>query len=117
MRECSRKEVIMNKKATGIVAYITIIGWLVAYFVGDKENAKFHLNQGLSLGIISLIFWAIGSVVGKLVGWIPVIGWIISIVFWLIDIALLVLMIIGILNALNDQDKELPVIGKLTFLK
>lgn len=34
----------MDKKVTGILAYITWIGWLVAFFAGDKEGAKFHLN-------------------------------------------------------------------------
>lgn len=37
----------MNKKTTGIIAYITWIGWIVAFCAGDKEGAKFHLNQAL----------------------------------------------------------------------
>ena len=35
----------MDKKITGVVGYITWIGWLIAYLLGDKEGAKFHLNQ------------------------------------------------------------------------
>ena len=31
----------MNKKTTGIIAYITWIGWIVAFCAGDKEGAKF----------------------------------------------------------------------------
>ena len=41
----------MDKKATGIVAYISFIGWLIAFFAGDREGAKFHLNQALLLVI------------------------------------------------------------------
>lgn len=37
----------MDKKTTGIVSYITLIGWLIAFCAGDKEGAKFHLNQSL----------------------------------------------------------------------
>ncbi len=37
----------MDKKTTGIIAYITWIGWIVAFCAGDKEGAKFHLNQAL----------------------------------------------------------------------
>ena len=32
----------MDKKVTGIVAYLTIIGWVVAFLVGDKDCAKVH---------------------------------------------------------------------------
>ena len=31
----------MDKKTTGIVSYITLIGWLIAFCAGDKEGAKF----------------------------------------------------------------------------
>ena len=44
----------MDKKTTGIVSYITLIGWLIAFCAGDKEGAKFHLNQSLVL-YLSLI--------------------------------------------------------------
>ena len=37
----------MDKKTTSWVSYITFIGWIIAYLAGDKEGAKFHLNQSL----------------------------------------------------------------------
>ncbi len=37
----------MDAKTTSIVAYITWIGFFVALLAGDKEGAKFHLNQAL----------------------------------------------------------------------
>ena len=48
----------MNKKTTGIIAYITWIGLIVAFCAGDKEGAKFHLNQALviTLGWITKHF-------------------------------------------------------------
>ena len=39
----------MDKKTTGIVSYITLIGWLIAFCDGDNEGAKFHLKQSLVL--------------------------------------------------------------------
>jgi uncharacterized membrane protein len=97
----------MDKKVTGILAYITIIGWVIAYVAGDKEGAKFHLNQGLVVGIIELIIGVIGS--------IPF--WIFSIIASLLYVALLVLVILGIIYAAQDQDKELPFIGSIKLLK
>ena len=33
----------MDAKTTGIVAYITWIGLVIAFVLGDREGAKFHL--------------------------------------------------------------------------
>ena len=66
----------MDKKVTGIVAYITLVGWLIAYLAGDKEGAKFHINQALVLFL--------AGVVCGILSWIPLIGiiaGILSIVF------------------------------------
>ena len=35
----------MDAKTTGIVAYITWIGLVIAFVLGDREGAKFHLNH------------------------------------------------------------------------
>ena len=45
----------MDKKTTDIVAYITILGWLAAYVAGEKEESKFHLNQGLVINLAFII--------------------------------------------------------------
>lgn len=103
----------MSKKATGIVAYITIIGWLVAYLAGDKEGAKVHLNQGLVLAIAVIV----NNLISMILGGIPVIGFIIGILCWVISIVLLVLIIVGIVYAATDKDAELPIIGAIKILK
>ena len=35
----------MDRKLTGIVAYLTFVGWILAYVAGDQQGAWFHLNQ------------------------------------------------------------------------
>ena len=35
----------MNKKTTGIIAYITWIGWIVAFCAGDKEGQLHSLRR------------------------------------------------------------------------
>jgi uncharacterized membrane protein len=89
----------MDKKVTSILAYIGLIGWLIAYLAGDKEGAKFHLNQGL-------VLWIAGIICGI----IPCIGWICAIV-------VLVLIIMGIISAAKDEEKPLPIIGGIKILK
>jgi uncharacterized membrane protein len=97
----------MDKKATSIVAYLTIVGWLIAYLAGDQKGAKFHLNQGLVLGLASII----GSIVFR---FIPILGWIIS-PLW--SLAVFVFCILGILQAVNGEEKELPIVGGIHLLK
>lgn len=96
----------MNKKVTSIFAYLGLIFWLIAFLAGDKEGAKFHLNQGLVLVIIGLVNGVIGI--------IPVVG---AIVSCIISIVLLVFCIMGIVYACKDEDKALPLIGSIQLLK
>ncbi len=88
----------MDKKTTGIVAYITWIGWIIAFCAGDKEGAKFHINQVLVIYLFALL------------GLIPCIGWI-----W--EIFILVCWIMGLIAAINEEEKEVPLIGKIRIIK
>ena len=45
----------ISTKATGVLAYITWIGFLIAYFAGDRQGARFHLNQGLVVNLFGLL--------------------------------------------------------------
>ena len=82
----------LSTKATGVLAYLTWIGFLVAYFAGDRQGARFHLNQGLVVNLFGLLTGI--PLIGKLWG-----------------IFILVCMILGVLNASNGVNKEVPLIG------
>ena len=43
-----------NKRKTDIVAYLTLIGWLIAWFRGNREASRFHLNQALTILLADL---------------------------------------------------------------
>ena len=88
----------MDKKTTSIVAYITWIGLVIAFCAGDKEGAKFHLNQALVIFLFILL-----SV-------IPCIG-----IIW--GIFMLVCWIMGLIAAINQEEKPVPLIGKIQLLK
>ena len=90
--------VMMDRKTTGIVAYLTWIGLIIALVAGDREGAKFHLNQ-------ALVIWLAG-----LLGVIPCIGWI-----WAIFV--FVCAIMGLIAAVNDEEKEVPLLGQIKLLK
>ncbi len=100
----------MNKKVTGIVAYIGWIGWLIAILAGDREGAKFHLNQSLVLNLCSTI---ISIVLGIISAFVPAVG----ILSGLCSIVIFVFWILGIVNAIKEEEKELPLIGGIRILK
>lgn len=100
----------MSSKVTGILSYFGIILWLVAFLAGDKEGAKFHLNQSLVLTLIMLVF----GFAGALVALIPVVGALVDCVF---IIAWFVFWIMGLISAIKEEEKPLPLIGGLQILK
>ena len=97
----------MDNKILSIVSYISIVGWIIAYFVGkDKADdlLKYHLKQGFGLFIFSFIWGILISILAGVtgIGMIRILG-----------LVNLILMIIGIINAVNSVKKPLPIIGKM----
>ena len=95
----------MNKKVTSIFAYLGLIFWLIGFLAGDKEEAKFHLNQGLVLLIANLILGVLAV--------IPIVG----IIAGIASFVCFIFAIIGIVNACKDEEKPLPLIGSIQLLK
>ncbi len=81
---------------------LLIIPWMMAK---DDEFVKFHVKQGLTL----LLAGIITSIIGVIIGAIPVVGKIIAGLIWMFW---LILGIIGIINVLRGEEKPLPLIGK-----
>jgi uncharacterized membrane protein len=48
---------------------------------------------------------------------IPVVGFIFGILFGLVGLVVFLLMILGIINSVNGQAKQLPLVGKFTLIK
>lgn len=91
------KSSTISAAATGVLAYIFWIGFLIAYFAGDRENAKFHLNQGLVVNLFGLL--TLVPVAGKIWG-----------------VFILVLRVIGIVNASQGKESEVPLLGGIRLL-
>ena len=108
-----RKGQKMDAKVTGIVSYLSWIGWIIAFFAGDKEGAKFHLNQSL----VIMIGMTVLSILSVVAGVIPVVGLIISLVVGILSLALFVFWIMGLIAACKQEEKAVPVIGIIQLLK
>lgn len=101
----------MTNKTLAIVAYITIIGWLIAYFQ-YKNNAdknplvRYHLGQALGIIIFGVV---LAIAIGIISSIIPSLSSILS----LAGLLPLILLIFGIIAASNEALSPVPGIGKL----
>ena len=114
-----------SNKGMAIIAYIGIL-CLIPLLTGDYKKSpflKFHTNQGLVLWI-----FAVGALIatGILTTILTSLLWrlyssflliVIGLFMPLVSICILVLAILGIINAVNGRMKPLPVVGKFTIIK
>lgn len=107
----SRQDIESNK-GMAVLSYFSILVLVPIFTARNSPFARFHANQGLILFVIEAILWIISMVLG----WIPIIGWLLSIVIWVLQLGLLALSILGIVNAIQGQAKELPVLGGIRIL-
>jgi len=92
---------IEENKLIAAIGYLGIL--CVIPLLGKKDSAycQFHGKQGLVIFIAWLVLWACNIV--------PVLG---QIVWMLGSIVLLVLVVLGMIHALNGEEWEVPVLGK-----
>ena len=109
---------MQKNKIFHILSYIPLL-FLISLFIPEKDSpaVKFHCGQGMILTIVSLIFEIIFAIFGFVFGWVSVFAFIIGIIAAIVDIAVFVLIIIGIINAVNDKEAPLPIIGQYAFYK
>jgi uncharacterized membrane protein len=97
------EDIEKNKTMAGL-SYLVFFLPLIA--CPDSKYAKFHANQALLLLITAIV----GNII---LGFIPIIGWMLLPLF---GIGVLVLGVMGLINAFGGQARELPLIGKYKIL-
>ena len=101
----------MDQKTIAIVSYITIIGWIIALVLynGSTEKsslARFHLRQ--TFGI-----WATGLALQICVIILtPLLKFMVGFLFPVVAIVVFVLWIIGLIAAINAEEKPVPILGE-----
>lgn len=98
-------------KTMGIVAYMTLVGWVIALVQNNSQKASeekqftaFHLRQMLGLMIVAFCCWILQIPLAL----IPLIGFWISM---LLSLAIFVFWILAVIDAANGLTRELPYIG------
>jgi len=106
--EPSNHLVTTEDRTVAIIAYLTLIGFLVAVILyGSKKTAlgAFHLRQALGLVITAVV----AGFCYVLLAFIPIIGWLAIAVMW---IGLFALWLIGLIGAVTGQMKPVPLLGE-----
>ena len=90
-----------NNTAMAVLSYLgplVIIPFLLAK---DDPFVKFHIKQGIVLVVIEILFSILTSIF-----------WMLWMIYNLVNLGIVILIIIGILNAIKGEQKELPVVGQ-----
>ena len=100
---------VSEETMMSVVAYII---FFVPLLPDAKNNpvVKFHVKQGLTLLIAAVAASALSQILYNV---LPYGFWNLwNLINYILEIGILVLLVVGILNAVNHRQNPLPVIGK-----
>lgn len=89
---------VQDNKVMAALSYLGILVLIPLLVKKDSKFAQFHAKQGVVFLIIFVVGWILLI--------IPVIGWLIWIAVWVLDI-------VALIQALSGKYWEVPVIGSL----
>ena len=101
----------MDGKTIAIISYLTIIGWVIAYVMNSNNKSQiaiYHIRQSLFLMLAGIVLYTIQTMLLL----IPFLGWLIALLSIPIGIGLLILWILGLIAAINGEEKPMPLIGE-----
>lgn len=110
-------EDVQKNKVFGVLAYLGILFLVPLLAAKDSQYARFHTNQGIMLFILDVVLGICSGIISAILAFMPIVGWgLIPVVNGAVGILILVLTILGIVNACSGEPKKLPIIGNITIL-
>ena len=94
---------IKDRKLYGILAYLGILIIIPFLVARDDTFVKFHLKQGLLILIGSIFIFFMANFFFYIS--------ILRTIYYVSSLLIFILIIIGIINVINEEEKELPLIG------
>ncbi|MGN0171397.1 MAG: zinc-ribbon domain-containing protein [Acutalibacteraceae bacterium] len=119
---------IQQNKVLAVLSYFGILCLIPLLAGKNSPFARFHAGQGLTLFLIDIAYGILSALLGliKVPSVTYLFGipyqtyatpWFVSLIIFLVGIPLLVLAILGIVNAATGKAKELPLIGKIRLFR
>jgi len=94
-------QTVNEGKTIAIISYITFIGTIIAFIMNnEKKNsfALFHIRQMVGLIFLQIISALVSNFMSGTLGWII---WIFTFVLW----------ILGLIGAVQGEEKKVPLLG------
>ncbi len=114
--DCNKQD-IGNNRMIAVLAYLGVLAVVLFLMEKKSEIVRFHTGQGITLLVMEIVY---GIVYQLLAVTVWMISWrlyfivrIVGCMAWVFP----VLALIGIINVVNGQEKELPVIGKIRVIR
>lgn len=95
-------QTVQEGKTIAIISYITVIGTLIAFIMNqNKQNyfASFHIRQAIGIFVLGLLVNFLQRYTDF--GWLDM----------LLGIAVFILWIIGLIGAIQGEEKRVPFLG------
>lgn len=90
-----------NGVLIAVISYLSLIGWIIAFILHQNDKTEigiYHIRQALGINILGVVGWVIF--------WIPILG-------WLAAIFLFVIWIMGLISAAQGEARPVPLFGNL----
>jgi uncharacterized membrane protein len=98
----------------GALAYLFAPLTGILFLVLEKENwfVRFHAAQSIVFGVARIVVWVALTILGMILGVIPVIGWILSILLSFgFGLGCFALWLYLMFQAFQGREWEVPVLG------
>lgn len=106
-----------NEKLLAAMAYLGILAAVPFFMERKTQFVRYHLGQGVTLFAAEILY---GIMYQLLAAMVLMVSWRLYVIVRIVGYVALVfpvLALAGIINVVNGQEKELPVIGKIRFFR
>lgn len=95
----------LDQNVAGLLSYVAGIITGVVFLLLEKENrfVRFHALQSIFITIVAIVL-------NTVVGWIPIIGWLLGLLLYPLELALWIVLMV---KAYQGQYFKLPWIGDM----
>lgn len=106
-----------QNRVVAVLSYLHIL--VLVPLIGMRESpfTQYHAKIGLNLLLWHLAAEIGGKILSAVVGWIPVVGWLVSLAVTLLNLALWAINVFGIVSAAQGKARELEILAPFKIIK
>lgn len=102
----------VSKKTTDIVCYLSPVGFILAFLLGDRTFSRFHMNQSLVLILTTIIL----EILGKVSEYIPLLGLLVQIILAFLNFVVFLIWLSAIWSAIQGREKPMAILGGIHLM-